>query len=79
MCTHASYFTFFATSPKDTAMLNAWIPFTPIAIDEGPLMVIERTHAIPELTRPLTEIEYVSKETGGSPADADRMTEIAYR
>lgn len=72
-------FTFFATSPKDTAMLNAWVPFTPIAIDEGPLMVIERTHAIPELTRPLTEIEYVSKETGGSPADADRMTEIAYR
>ena len=72
-------FTFFATSPNDTAMLNAWVPYTPIALDEGPLMVIEGTHAIAELTKPLVEINFVSKETAGSPADADRMTEIAYR
>ena len=48
-------------------------------VDEGPLLVIENTHAIPELVSPLVEIEYVDKATGGSPEDADRMTEIAYR
>ena len=72
-------FTFFATCRADIDMLNAWVPYTPIALDEGPLMVIERTHAMPELVTKLTEIDYVSKETGGSLADADRMTEIAYR
>ncbi len=72
-------FTFFATCKADTAMLNAWVPYTTIGIDEGPLLVIENTHAIPELVSPLVEIEYVDKATGGSPEDADRMTEIAYR
>jgi hypothetical protein len=56
-----------------------WRRYTSIALDEGPLFVIENTHAIPELTKPLVEISYVAKETTGSPADADRMTEIAYR
>ena len=55
------------------------MPYTTIGVDEGPLLVIENTHAIPELVSPLVEIDYVDKATGGSPEEAGRMTEIAYR
>ena len=72
-------FTFFAADPRDEKMVNAWIPFSDVPVSEGPLVVVEKSHSITEIAGPLRDIEFVDKETGGSAADADRMTQVAYR
>jgi hypothetical protein len=72
-------FTFFATDVRDRRMINAWVPCCEIPIDEGPLLVVEGTHAIPSLVEPLLGIDFVSRHSGGSTDDANRMTDVVYQ
>lgn len=72
-------FTFFATDVRDQRMINAWIPCSAIPVDEGPLMVVEGTHAIPSLVEPLLGIDFVSRHSGGSTEEAKRMTDVVYQ